>query len=79
MNANEFKPVLKWHSRNTFVGCGAIKPLPATRLDDGTINSVWMLPSFWQRLRFLFRGEITLRIYSSSQPPVAVVAGDIFE
>lgn len=79
MNTQEFIPVRKPHNNSNFIGGGDIKPLPATRYEDGTINSVWMLPSFWQRLRFLFHGEITLRIYGCSQPPVAVVAGDIFE
>ena len=79
MNAKEFKPVSKWHNTNNYVGTGEIKPLPVTRFDDNTLNSVWVLPSVWQRLRFLFRGELTLRIYGSSQPPVAVVAGDIVE
>ncbi len=79
MNPTEFKPVSKWHTSNTYIGTGDIKPLPVTRFDDGTLNSVWVLPSLWQRLRFLFRGEITLRIYGTCQPPVAVVAGDIVE
>lgn len=79
MNVTEFKPVRKWHTTRDYVGPGDIKPLPVTRFDDGTLNSVWVLPSFWQRLRFLFRGELTLRIYSNAQPPVAIVAGDIVE
>lgn len=79
MNPKEFKPVRKWHTSNTYIGTNGIEPLPVTRFDDGTLNSVWVLPSFWQRLRFLFRGELTLRILGASQPPVAVVAGDIVE
>ena len=76
MKSKEFKPVAKWHNTIKYVGTGDIKPLPVTRFDDGTLNSVWALPSFWQRLRFLFSGEVTLRIMGYSQPPVVIVAGD---
>lgn len=79
MNPKEFKPVTKWHTTTNYTGSGDIKPLPVTRFDDGTLNSVWALPSVWERVKFLFRGELTLRIYGNSQPPVAVVAGDIVE
>ena len=79
MTTTEFKPIRKWHTTTDYIGSGDIKPLPVTRFDDGTLNSVWVLPSFWQRLRFLVRGELTLRIYGASQPPVAIVAGDIVE
>jgi hypothetical protein len=77
MNKQEFTPVKKWHNTNTHVGTGDIKPLPTTKLNDGSINSVWTLPSKWERFKFLFFGEITLRMMGS-QPPVAIVAGDIF-
>lgn len=79
MTSTEFKPVRKWHTSTTYVGPGDIKSLPITHFDDGTLNSVWALPSFCQRLRFLFCGEITLRIYGTGQPPVAIVVGDIVE
>jgi hypothetical protein len=75
----EFVPVWKWHTTTKYNGTGDVKPLPVTRsMIDHTLNSVWVLPSFWQRLCFLFSGELTLRIYGTSQPPVAIVAGDIF-
>lgn len=76
-NPKEFVPVKKRHTTTLFTGKGEVRHLPVTRLEDGTMNSVWALPSFWQRLRFLFRGEITLRVAGNGHPPVAIVAGDI--
>ena len=78
MLKSEFVPVKKWHTTSKFVGKGDIQPLPVTRFDDGTLNSIWKLPSLWERVKFLFRGELTLRIYGSGHSPVAIVAGDIF-
>ena len=77
----ELKPIETWHQTNNYVGTGDIKPLPVTRHDDedGTsLNSIWKLPSLWARIKFLFDGKITLRVYGGQQPPVAVVRGDIF-
>lgn len=34
--------------------------------------------SVWERGKFLIRGELTLRVAGSVQPPVAIIAGDAF-
>jgi len=83
MQSNEFVPVEKSHKTHTFTGTGDIKPLHVTKHidDDGhvTLNSVWYLYSLWERIKFLYTGQITLRISGPSQPPVVLVNGDIFE
>ena len=79
MRESKFKPIKKPHN-NTWYSAGECwESLSATRGDDGTINSVWVLASFWERVKFLFKGELTLTILSRNQPPVAIVAGDIFD
>lgn len=86
MNKDEFFPVRKKHTTNTAFGrpsknpavkTGMILSMPITRL-DGVINSVWKIESIWARLKILFKGEITIRILAEKQPPIAVIAGDIF-
>lgn len=43
------------------------------------IVSTWKLRSFWERLKFLFNGEITLVIWGQGMPPVSLVNRDILE
>lgn len=58
---------------------GSVSDLSSYR-EDGWIDSTWHMPSLWQRLRFLWSGEITLRVLSKdSSPPVAIAIGDIYE
>ena len=40
---------------------------------DTQIESTWVFGSVWQRLKFLFTGELTLIIHGSAMPPVALV------
>lgn len=77
----QLKPIERWHRTNIYLGGEGIKPLPVTRVEDEngiTLNSIWELPSFWARLKFLFDGRITLRIYGPTLPPVSLIRGDIF-
>lgn len=82
-NKQEFTPQKRWHSDKVYVldGC---KDLPATSHHDpdgdvDTINSIWKMNSIAERIKFLFNGTITLRVWGKAQPPVCVVNGDIFE
>ena len=83
----ELTPIETWHKTHiytghSYTGPGDVKPLPITRHVDEygiTLNSCWVLPSMWERIKFVFTGKITLRIYSETMPPVSLVAGDIFE
>ena len=82
----EFRPVKKWHTNKIYTGPKGVSDLPLTQAgneDTGTgigltLNSVWFQPSIWERVKFLFHGEVTLRIVGNIQPPVSVVCGDIF-
>lgn len=83
MESNVFVPVEKSHKTHTYTGTGDIKPLHVTKhVDEGgcvTLNSVWYLYSLWERVKFLYTGQITLRVMGTHLPPMSVVAGDIFE
>ncbi len=74
---NELLPIKKWHTNMTYVadGCG---DLPVLKLKDQII-SVWKQNSIWERIKFLFHGEITFSVFSNQQPPIALSSGDIIE
>lgn len=76
-DVQEFVPVSKTHTNRKYTasGCG---DLPVTYADN-RLFSVWKMPSFWQRVRFLFNGEVTLILLGSSQPPCCIVRGDSVE
>lgn len=73
---NEFRPVEKWHKNRTYTGKGDVQNLPVTEYED-TLNSIWQLDSAWERIKFLFHGQVTLRV-RGAQVPTIIVAGDIF-
>ena len=72
--ADIFVPVKKWHSNCThkLEGC---HDLPTTVLKDQII-SVWKCKSIWERIKFLFNGEITLSVMGKGQPPITLFSGD---
>lgn len=86
LRSEEFKPVQKVHNNRTFTGRpvdsvvthdGIIKDLPIT--DDGeTLNSCWTCQSIWERFKFLFHGEITVRVMSKRHPAIAIQLGDTY-
>lgn len=75
MYDHELKPIQKKHTNVTLVakGCG---DLPATRTDSG-ILSIWKCSSLKERIKFLFKGEISLHMMMQTHPPVSVCIGDI--
>lgn len=74
---NEFVPKKKEHCTHVYHGIGVhIKDLPVTNY-NGTMVSIWALPSLWQRVKFLFKNEITLKIMGSNLPPMILINGDI--
>ena len=55
-----------------------VKDLPIYR--DGTIViSKWKLRSFWERVRFLLKGEIYVVVLGMSHPPIALRVDKPFE
>lgn len=56
-------------------GCG---DLPVLKLND-RIVSIWKQHSIWERIKFLFHGEMTFSVFSKEQPPIALSSGDIVE
>lgn len=71
-------PIKKWHSNVSFhapEGMDNCSTLEVTRIGDQLI-SVWKIESFWERVKFVFSGEISLTIFSRSLPPVSLVVGD---
>ena len=84
---SEFRPVSKLHNTANFNGFktespavnnGEVKALPVTQNSE-SIDSVWKLDSVWERVKFLFKGEVTLRVLGQRLPGVVVVNGDIYE
>ena len=73
-DAYAFIPVKKQHTNRVYVH-PTCEDLPLTYA-DGRLCSVWKLRGFFQRLRFLFTGEVTLLLLSDSQPPCCIIAGD---
>ena len=83
----ELQPICKKHNNrdafgyetdSTAVKGGKIKDLRLT--DDGqALASFWKCPSVWERVKFLFHGEITVRLLVRKQPPIAVVMGDVYK
>lgn len=71
------EPVAKDHTNMNLVAEGC-SDLPATRTDVG-ILSVWKCASIWQRIKFLFTGEICLHIFGQGHPPVSIIIGDLVE
>jgi hypothetical protein len=47
--------------------------------DSATFIATYYRLTFWQRVRFLFSGEIYLNVMGKTQPPVALGVGDFFE
>lgn len=77
MLAHQMVPVKKPHTNVTYTGPPGVDDLPTTIDESGIVSSVWTCKSLWERFKFFFHGEVTLRIYSKSIPPVSVLIGDI--
>ena len=43
---------------------------------SGQIVSTWEIPSLWERIKFLFKNELTLSITGNQLPPVSLMVGD---
>jgi len=76
MERYEFRPVKCKHNNANYTLEGCFD-LPVTKGKDGIKYSVWRLKSFKERLKFLFKGTITLYIKSPWVPPTGVSNGDI--
>ena len=84
----DMKPVVRSHTNKmiggrralpseTSVVGGLIDGLPCTETEgQQSLVSIWKCDSFLWRLRFLLRGEITLTVLGSRQPPVSVSVGE---
>lgn len=75
-------PVKKPHTNQTFKGDHLtdahgqkVRNLELTMTDHSLI-SVWECPSLWERIKFLFHGEITLEILGHKLPPFNLTMGD---
>ena len=45
-------------------------------LASGCIVSTWEIPSLWERVKFLFKNEVSLSITGNQLPPVSLMVGD---
>lgn len=74
-----FVPVKTKYMDKTYVaeGCG---DLPATivKFPEGGqgVASTWKCQNLWERIKFLFRGKVTLLVWGG-QPPVCIYEGDL--
>ncbi len=70
--------VYKGYDPKNLVGVEKIEDLNLT--DDGeAFNSVWRCNNIWERIKFLFFGELTLRVIGRAQPAVSIILGDVYE
>jgi len=72
-----FKPVRKPHNNRVFtapVGMGNCKDLYVTKIDPDEHVSTWTV-NLWERIKFLFHGEISLSVIGG-MPPVSISTGD---
>lgn len=77
-------PVKKWHTNSVLKGWGVegevnfVDDLPVTVfMSSGNVASVWSVKSFWERVKFLFHGEITIVITGTTHPPISLSCGDV--
>lgn len=59
---------------------GEVHGMPVTRTDGNQqIVSVWKCKSLWWRLRFLFKGEVTLTVLGNKHPALSISVGETLE
>jgi len=75
MNEYEFRPIECKHNNMKYVSEGCYD-LPVTA-GKNVRYSVWKLKSFKERIKFLFKGTVTLCVASNGHPPVNISNGDI--
>lgn len=75
---NEFKPIKKHHHNTIYTGSGEVGDLSAYKSEDA-IYSTWKMDSLWARVKFLFKGEVTLSVMGCQIPPVGVIMGDLIQ
>lgn len=77
----DFLPIEKGHQNMVFKappGAEGIEDLKVTKFTWGNL-SVWKMHSIWERVKFLFKGEISLKIMGQGLPPLSIHTGDWFE
>lgn len=77
----DFIPAKKDHQNFTYTappGDDNCSDLHVTKLEWGSV-SVWKMSSLWERIKFLFTGEISLIINGGGMPPVSLHTGDWYE
>lgn len=81
MNKYDFQPTRKPHQNFTYKapeGMDNCSDLHVTNIIGGSV-SVWKVKSIWERIKFLFSGEISLVIQGHGMPPVSLHTGDWHE
>lgn len=84
MESTIMKPIKKWHTNSVLKGWDGddkkdpVHDLPVTRIENnGGVVSIWKIKSIWQRVKFLFHGEITFQTMGTTHPPVSFYCGDV--
>lgn len=75
---DQFLPINKWHNNFTYTAPPSMKncnDLQVTKL-DGRILSTWKMNSIFERIKFLFKGEIILEVSGDSFSPTAIYFHD---
>lgn len=81
MNRYDFQPVKKQHNNFTYTAPDEMdncSDLHVTNLDWGSV-SVWGVKSLFERIKFLFTGQISLIVHGQGMPPVSLYIGDWYE
>jgi len=80
-NVSWFLPIDNEHCNFTFKappgmpGCNDLKVFRIL-VPDPQIVSFWKCSSIWYRIKFLFKGEISLTIWGAGMPPVSIGIGE---
>lgn len=76
-----FNPIDKNYHNITYMGNGStVKDLNLFKDEiNNCLYSSWKIKSIFQRIKFLFNGEITLCVVGDKLPPMSVINGDYLE
>lgn len=73
----ELWPIEKWHTNSILKGFDDVADLPITVFKEtNQIASIWKVDSFWERLKFLWSGEVTFLCWGNTHPPINISLTD---
>ena len=71
-------PIKFAETNSVLVGSGTVKDIPCYR-DETQVITRWKLRGLWERILFLFKGEVNIICLGDTQPPMSVRIDTPFE